>query len=95
MSAGWGTDAADLAAAITEFEQHLPGFWWSLGMCSVGAHASCAVDGKGCQANLLTGVKVGHPFDSGFHCDTDGGTPAEALRDVMTQALVFIAENKP
>lgn len=83
----WGTDTADFAAAITEFEAALPGFWWSAGQCSVGAHASCAVDGNGDQKDLLDGVKAGGPFDSGFHADTNGGSPAEALRDVMTQAL--------
>ena len=89
--AGWNTDPADFALAVAAFEAALPGFWWSVGQCSVGAHASCAVDGRGAQAALLDGVKQGHPFDHGFHCDTDGGSPAEALRDVMQQALDFIA----
>lgn len=82
-AAGWKTDVQDFAAAVTEFEAALPGFWWSVGQCSVGAHASCSVDGRGSQADLLIGVNAGEPLDSGFHCDTDGGTPAEALRDVM------------
>lgn len=84
---GWGTDTKDLALAISEFERALPGFWWSIGQCSVGAHASCAVDGKGCQTELLEGVKAGEPYDEGFHCDTTRGTPAEALRNVMGQAV--------
>jgi hypothetical protein len=88
---GWGTDAAAFAAVIAEFEEKLPGFWWSVGQCSVGAHASCAVDGKGSQAHLLDCVKAGEPFDEGFHCDTQGGSPAEALRNVMEQALEYIA----
>jgi hypothetical protein len=90
----WGTDTQDFAAAVREFEQNLPGFWWSVGQCSVGAHASCAVDGKGDQSNLLADIKAGHPFDAGFHCDTRGGSPSEALRDVMQQALDFIARQK-
>lgn len=83
----WNTDTEDYAKATAEFERLLPGFWWSVGQCSVGAHASCAVDGKGCQSFLLNDIECGDPFDSGFHADTDGGTPAEALRDVMGQAL--------
>ena len=90
----WRTGTTALAAAIDEFETLLPGFWWSLGQCSVGAHASCAVDGKGVQAHLLDGVKAGHPFDSGFHCDTNGGQPHEALRNVMQQALDFISSTR-
>lgn len=83
---GWGTDADEFAEAVAAFETALPGFWWSVGQCSVGAHASCAVDGRGCQSDLLAAVPAGHPFDAGFHCDTIGGSPAEALRDVMAQA---------
>ena len=93
-TAGWNTDTADFAQAVAEFEAAIPGFWWSVGQCSVGAHASCAVDGRGVQADLLAGVKQGHLFDAGFHCDTDGGSPAEALRDVMRQALDFIARKE-
>ena len=87
---GWNTDTADFGRAVAEFETALPGFWWSVGQCSVGAHASCAVDGNGCQAHLLSGVGVGEPFDTGFHCDTTGGSPAEALRDIMRQAVEYI-----
>ena len=87
---GWGTDGTEFGKAVEEFEAALPGFWWSVGQCSVGAHASCAVDGRGCQAHLLEGVKAGEPFDDGFHVDTNGGTPAEALRGVMNLALKYI-----
>jgi hypothetical protein len=92
--AGWNTDAAEFAKAVTEFETALPGFWWSVGQCSVGAHASCAVDGRGSQADLLIGVKAGEPLDDGFHCDTTGGSPAEALRSVMQQALAYLETYK-
>ena len=84
---GWNTDTQDLARAVAEFERALPGFWWSVGQCSVGAHASCAVDGSGSQKELLDGVQAGEPYDEGFHCDTTRGSPAEALRDVMKQAV--------
>lgn len=86
----WKTDTADFADAVAEFETKLPGFWWSVGQCSVGAHASCAVDAKGDQSHLLDGVEAGHPFDDGFHADTNGGSPADALRKVMRDAIKFM-----
>jgi len=89
--AGWETNTDDFAQAIREFEAALPGFWWSVGQCSVGAHASCSVDGNGSQAFLLKGVKAGEPLDSGFHCDTIKGSPTEALNDVMRQAVEYLA----
>lgn len=90
VDGGWNTDTQELTAAVKEFEAVLPGFWWSVGQCSVGAHASCAVDGNGVQKQLLDGIEAGNPFDAGFHCDTHKGTPAQALRDVMQQALSAI-----
>lgn len=86
----WKTDTKKLAQAARAFEVALPGWWWSVGMCSVGAHASCAVDGNGPYGHLLDGVKGGHPFDVGFDCDTSGGQPHEALEDVMNQALEYL-----
>lgn len=85
----WNTDVNELAATVAEFERRLPGFWWSLGMCNVGAHASCGVDNKTEWGYLVANLKHGvdDPLDSGFHCDTDKGTPIDALRDVMLQAL--------
>jgi hypothetical protein len=86
----WNTDADEFGKAVAEFERVLPGWWWSVGQCSVGAHASCAVDGKGPAAHLLDAVKAGDILDTGFHCDTRGGSPAEALRDVMGQAVAYL-----
>jgi len=40
---------------------------------------------------LLDGVKQGEPLDDGFHCDTDRGSPSEALRHVMQQAIDYLA----
>lgn len=91
----WNTDTADFAAAIAEFEQRLPGFWWSVGQCSVGAHASCAVDGAGVQRQLLADTQLGGDFDAGFHADTQGGSPAEAIRLVMAEALAAVAKAPP
>ena len=93
MAEEWKTDADDFAAAIYEFETKLPGFWWSAGQCSVGAHASCAVDGMGVQSHLLNGIERSSPLDDGFHCDTIKGSPAEALRNVMAQALEYLGKS--
>jgi hypothetical protein len=89
----WNTDTLELAKVILKFEKELPGFWWSVGQCSVGAHASCAVDGSGTQTHLLDNIVAGHPYDSGFHCDTLRGSPAEALSNVMEQALEFMKKD--
>ena len=91
---GWRTDVKELSKAVDEFETALPGFWWSVGQGSIGAYSSCAVDGRGPQAPLLNGVTAGEPLDVGFHCDTRGGSPAEALRDVMQQALTYLAQKR-
>ena len=76
---------ADLQTAIIEFEKALPGWWYSLGICSVSRDASCGPDSKGPDAALLKMRK----FDSGFNCDDHhpDSTMADALRNVMEQAL--------
>lgn len=77
------TDTNDLAAAIKEFEAALPGWWWSVCVCSLTRDASCGPDIAGPDYKLLQ-IKE---FDQGFHCDDDEGTLATSLRDVMRQAL--------
>jgi hypothetical protein len=76
-------DVADLAAAIAEFQDRLPGWWWSVGTCSVSRDASCGPDVKGSDAHLLTIP----PFHEPFNCDDREGTAAGSLRWVMAQAL--------
>ena len=77
------TDTEELGKAIAEFEASLPGWWWSIGHCSVSRDASCAPDRAGADAQLLRERQ----FDEGFHCDDREGTLAGALRNVMQQAL--------
>lgn len=79
------TDTEGLAEATQEFEQRLPGWWWSIGTCSVSRHASCGPEVTGRDAGLLDIYE----FDDGFHADltaTDA-TVADALLRVMHDAL--------
>lgn len=77
------TDLPDLLAAIEEFERLLPGWWYSLGTCSVSRDASCGPDRTGPDADLLE-QKL---FDDGFHHDDREGSMADSLRIVMEAAL--------
>ena len=77
------TDTDDLSAAIREFEATLPGWWWSVCVCSLTRDASCGPEVAGPDAALLNQ----NLFDNGFHCDDPDGTLASSLRDVMRQGL--------
>jgi hypothetical protein len=90
------TDIRDLSEAILEFEQRLPGWWWSVCVCSFSRDASCGPDIKGPDADLLD-LGDNRRFDEGFHRDDKKGTLASSLRDVMEQALkakVSVAQKK-
>lgn len=82
VNADPATVAGDLEAAIAEFRKALPGWWFTVGYCSLSRDASCGPDGR---------VLSPYPaqFDSGFHCDDcdPDSTLASSLRDVMRQAL--------
>jgi len=88
------TNTEKFAKAIQKFEELLPGWWWSVGMCTLGAHASCAIDGYSDKAELLNNVKSGHQFDTGFHWDSTNELPHQALENVMNQALDFLKTYK-
>lgn len=75
-------DYDDLCAAIREFKNALPGWWFTLGECSFTRDASCGPDMAGPDKHLC---EVGE-FNDGFHCD-DFGSLADSLRDVMRLAL--------
>lgn len=77
-----GTNAGRLAAAIAEFEAALPGWWWSVGACSISRDASCGPDRTGPDADLL---KL-REFDEGFHHDGKGDV-ADSLSLVMNYAV--------
>lgn len=81
-------DIGDLEAAIAEFRAALPGWWFSVGSCSLSRDASCGPDRAHCdQATLIA-------FDDGFHHDdTDAGsTLASSLRLVTAAAVAAVAE---
>ena len=83
----------DIVAAIARFERDLPGWWFSLGVCSVssdascgpprGAHAAAGPDSEGPDRGLLAASQ----FDAGFHTDLVVGTLEEALDQVRETAL--------
>lgn len=77
------TDLEALAAQVREFEEKLPGWWFTMGTCSVSRDASCGPDRTGPDGDLLK-EKL---FDEGFHCDDREGSIADALRTVMNEAL--------
>jgi hypothetical protein len=72
-----------LEDAIAKLNAELPGWWWSVGVCSVSADASIGPDRAGPDASLLGG----RLFDEGFHADLrQPATPAEALLHVLEKA---------
>ena len=81
------TDTGALADAIRQFEESLPGWWWSVCHCQLSRDASCGPDFRVLGTN--------HPhvtaFDEGIH-DDNPGTLADALLCVMHEALKQISE---
>jgi hypothetical protein len=76
-------DVYDLQLIIAVIEREMPGWWWSGGVCSVSAHASCGPDASGGDAWLLSDKR----FDGGFHADLDQPAQlADALRAAFTEA---------
>ena len=74
----------DLQAAIAEFAEVLPGWWYSMGDCSVSCHASCGPDVAYSDAYML----INRLFDEGFHSDIPQPTClADALRGAMQKGL--------
>lgn len=90
----WKTaPATDLEAAITEFKAALPGWWFSVCECQVSCDASCAPTVQSAHVDL---VHVDDRFNDGFHADLpQPSTMADALRDVMGQALAVLADHFP
>lgn len=83
----WHTSpATDLEAAIAEFKAKLPGWWYSICECQVSCDATCAPTSESPDIALIR--QAGDNFDAGFDADLrQPSSLAEALRDVMQQAL--------
>lgn len=82
--------AIGLEAAIAEFKAKLPGWWYSVCECQVSCDATCAPTKESPHASWATEDRR---FDHGFDADLpQPSTLADALRDVMNQALDAIAE---
>jgi hypothetical protein len=89
METSQGDELADLTSAIREFETALPGWWYSVCKCSVSADACCGPDRQLQDAWLLKDRQ----FDNGFNVAfVQPATMAEALREVMVEALAARAE---
>lgn len=77
-------DVKRLGEVVREFEEKLPGWWWSVGVCSVSADASCGPDVAGPDADLLTR----RDFDEGFHCDLPQPAQiSDALKEALNEAI--------
>lgn len=82
----WPNDChSGIEAAIAEFKQKLPGWWFSLGECQVSCDASCAPTSESADLAL---IPLDDRFNCGFHADIEQpATLEEALRQVMREAL--------
>lgn len=87
MNADWKVKRQlELEAAVAEFKSALPGWWYSFGECEVTCHASCAPTTQSPDIHRIS--QSGDQWDAGFHADlAQPSTLADALRDVMQQAL--------
>lgn len=72
----------DLEQAIDELRVALPGWWYSLGECSVSCDATVGPDAAHCPPWIVDA------FDDGFDADLrQPSTVAEALRSATAQAV--------
>jgi len=76
------TNRRALSAAIRNFEEEFPGWWWTISNYGLTRCASCGPDANGPDADLLKLPE----FLYGFHCEAED-TAAAVLRDVHWQAF--------
>lgn len=73
---------AELVSAISEFRAALPGWWFTVGECSVSCDATVGPDRAYVQEPYLS------MFDAGFDGDLrQPSTMAEALREATKAAV--------
>jgi hypothetical protein len=83
-----------LDEAVARFQQELPGWWWSVGLCKVSADGTAGVDWQGGDAALLlseAALAFDERFDTAFRVDLHHTaevtyTPADALLVVLADA---------
>lgn len=77
-------DPVRLAQAISRFQKKLPGWWFTVGVCSVSRDVSCGPEINGPDTDLLQLRK----FDNGFHLDCrERKQAADVLEFVMLRAI--------
>lgn len=87
------TNQNDLLDAVMHFTTEFPGWWYSMGECSISCHASCGPDVNGQDAEHLK--LESRVFDEGFHADlAQPSTLADALRDVAEQARKALQQHR-
>ena len=74
--------SVELVKAIDEFKAALPGWWFTVGECSVSCDATVGPDRAHCPQWMLDA------FDDGFDCDlAQPSTLSDALRGATAAAL--------
>jgi hypothetical protein len=82
MPEGKSEIPADLSEAVRDFKEALPGWWFTVGECSVSCDATVGPDVAYCPQWMLD------KFDAGFDCDlAQPSTLASALRGATEIAL--------
>jgi hypothetical protein len=80
------TNDQDLVGAIAEFRAALPGWWFTVGECSVSCDATVGPDAAHVPEPFLS------LFDAGFDGDLrQPATVADALREATRQAVEAMA----
>jgi len=77
----------DIETAIKEFNEKLPGWWFTIGECSVSCDATVGPDRAYCDQDIL------NRFDDGVDWDlAQPSTLAQALREATYEALRLLEE---
>lgn len=81
VSADWSCDEKALLALVRFV---LPGWWWTVGLCSVSADSTLGPDVAGPDADLLTADD--RTFDEGFRHDIRRGHPCLSTIENLVMA---------
>jgi len=85
-------DVSDLDDAIAELREKLPGWWFTVGECSVSCDATVGPDAAYCPAWMLNDPEL----DAGIDGDLrQPSTMADALRNATGIALAKVTALTP